>query len=176
MQARRLLSQWRLVDARSRIALLRLVRLVQTSFRRARLVRTSFRASGLSLSSPLKLLLRIYLLEGEIERLLNELRHVPGGPVNAENFREPIELLLQAFPGRETEIVDIGTCHLDAPRGLPRRTLLASEGTLWLGCVRAVTSPLRRFKGARGLSSVYTNVRFTKSEPSSAALMSFKSN
>ncbi len=79
MQARCLRSQWR---SRTRLALLRPGRLVQTSFR----------ASRLSLLPPLELLLRVLLLEGEIERLLDDLRHVSGSTLNTENLGEPFEL------------------------------------------------------------------------------------
>ncbi len=62
--------------ASRRLALLRPGRLVRTSFRWVRLVQTSSRASVLSLSSPLELPLRVFLLEREFERLLEDLRQV----------------------------------------------------------------------------------------------------
>ena len=53
---------------------------------------------------PLELLFRVLFLEGDVEGLLENIRHVFLNILDTENFGESLELVLEVPIGREAEV------------------------------------------------------------------------
>jgi len=66
-------------------------------------VQTRFRF--VPLLAPLEFLLRVFLVERDVERLPDDLRHVLLGVLDTENFGQAFELVLEIAIGSEAKVL-----------------------------------------------------------------------
>ena len=87
-------------------------------------------------ASSLELFLRVFLVEGDVEGRLENIRHVLLSIFDAENFGESLELIFEVSIGRETKIVLVRSRRLeDGWRALRRRLLERRFRSLRDGCL-----------------------------------------